>query len=393
MKNNNKKIHLSIAKTNNIHQGIHQAVLFYDVVELIFTDRECSPSKELKRVSLSPDRVSFSHTLQQTNDKIRLICSRLGINEDCLVYDKTPLNTLKKKYYNSLFFSKMLYKMFIPMQWVIVYKTMESTEQWRKIIPPKEVFQADPFIIYNNNKYYVFYEELKFSDYHGYLAVAELDIEKGELINPKTILKRGYHLSYPSVFEEAGRFYMIPESGDNHTVDLYECTDFPYQWQKKRTLLDNIQAVDSTLLKKNNCWYLFTSEKAKGVSYDDELTLYKSSNFLNQPFEKMYDQPVISDVQNARMAGQFIHRDGEIFRVAQDGGKRYGYRAHINKVLQIENGYQETKVSTLEPNSNALGFHTYNEAQGVAVGDQLIARFDFYSLQRFISGNLKRVLC
>jgi hypothetical protein len=101
---------------------------------------------------------------------------------------------------------------------------------------------------------------------------------------------------------------------------------------------------------------------------------------------------VISDVRNARMAGQFIRRKEGLFRVSQDGGKRYGYRANLNKVLQIEGGYQEQKMMRIPIEKRALGFHTYNEAQGVAVGDQLIARFDYYSVRRFIGGNLKRVL-
>jgi hypothetical protein len=384
----NNQYHLTIAGADNLQQGIYKAVLFYDTVELVVYKN----NEEIQRASLSPDRVSFAATQQNTQDKISLICQRLDIDESRLSYHKAPLPVIKKLYYKSLFIAKMLYKMFIPMQWVIVYKKTGTHDEWHKIIPPKEVFQADPFIIAKDNKYYVFYEELKFADYHGYLAVAELDLEEGKLINAKTILKLDYHLSYPQVFAENNQFYMIPESGDNHSIDLYECTSFPYQWHKKQVLIDNIQAVDSTLLTQDNRWYLFISAKVKGASYDDELSIYKTSDLFNIPFEKLYEKPVITDVCNARMAGKFIQRKGELLRVSQDGGKRYGYRANLNKVLQIEGGYKEQKLGRVTIGKRALGFHTYNEDQGVAVGDQLIARFDYYSLKRFIGGNLKRVL-
>ncbi len=386
---NNNNMRLTISGFDHLQRGVHRALLFYDKLDLAFFEND----KEIKRVSLSPDPVSFHNTLLNTQAKIKLVCERLGIDENKLNYDKSPLKAPEKFAYKGLFLAQMLYKMFIPMQWVIVYKDLNlANDSWHKIIPPKEVFQADPFILYKDGKHYVFYEELQFADYHGYLAVAELDTKQGKLVNAHTILKLDYHLSYPQVFEENGTFYMIPESAENHTVDLFECTDFPYQWKKKKTLLDNIQAVDSTLLKTDDAAYLFLSEKVEGANFDDELSLYKSTDLLAKPFEKLYPEPIVSDVCNARMAGKFMHKDGEILRIAQDCGKRYGYRANINKVLQIENGYKEQKLQTIAPGSRALGFHTYNEDQGIAVADMLIARFDFYSLKRFIGGNLKRVL-
>jgi hypothetical protein len=385
----NTHYRLSIADSDHLQRGVHRALLFYNKLELVFFENE----KEIKRASLSPDPVSFHNTLVSTQAKITLMCKRLGIDENTLEYDKSPLKTPEKLAYKGLFIAQMLYKMFIPMQWVIAYKDLNKAgDKWHKIIPPKEVFQADPFILYKDGKHYVFYEELKFADYHGYLAVAELDTKHGKLSNAKTILKLDYHLSYPQVFEEDGRFYMIPESAENHTVDLFECTSFPYEWNKKQTLLDNIQAVDSTLLKTNDSAYLFTSEKVDGANFDDELSIYKSENLFSKPFKKLYQQPVISDVCNARMAGKFMQKGADIYRIAQDCGKRYGYRANINKVIQIEDGYKEEKQQTIDPGSGALGFHTYNEAHGIAVADMLIARFDFYSLKRFIGGNLKRVL-
>lgn len=377
---------LTIADTANLENGVHKSVILNDTLELVFfRDHD-----EIYRTSLAPDRASFYRTLEATKAKISLICNRLDIDESQLSYDKQSLSTPKKLAYKGLILAKMIYTMLIPVQWVIVYKH-KNESKWKRIIPDSSVFQADPFIVYKNDKYYVFYEELKFEDYHGYLRAAELDIDNGKLINDQIILKLDYHLSFPNVFEENDTYYMIPESGESNSVDLFECTDFPYVWEKKQTLIEDVQAVDTTPLKTKEAWYLFTSEIVGGASCDDELSIYKSSDLFNRPFTKLYDDPVISDVTNARMAGHFIQRDGEIIRVSQNCGKRYGYQANLNRVLQIENGYKEERIETIKPTQGALGFHTYNQAGEIIIGDMEIARFDWYSLKRFVGGNLRRL--
>ena len=378
---------LLIAGTPSLQEGVHKATIKYPSVELTFL----KDGAVIKRASLSADRVSFGRTIEATQDKIELICHRLGITEKELDYDREPLSKAQKITYQLRFLKKIAFEALVPIQWVIVYKK-EGEKRWRKIIPDSTVFQADSFIVYHNDRYYVFYEELKFEDYHGYLMVAELDLNNNRLINEKVILKLAHHLSYPNVFEENGTFYMIPECADSHRVDLFECVSFPYEWKKKKTLLDHIQAVDTTPLKVDDKWYLFTSEIVKGATCDDELSIYTSSDLLTEPFVALYDEPVISDVTNARMAGHFIKREGDIYRVSQNCGKRYGHHANINKVLQIEGGYKEERVDVLKPSFGALGFHTFNQAGDVIVGDMEIARFDVYSLKRFMWGNVKKVL-
>ncbi len=388
-------VKLTIAGTSSLHKGIHIAAVYHDCVELVFSKN----GETIKTASLAADRTSLYQTLEETKNKITLMCQRLGVDEQQLDYDRSELSSGETLKYKLLFLKKMLFEAFIPIQWVIVFKHFGEDNvknKWHKIIPDSKVFQADPFVVFKDDKYYVFYEELKFEDYHGYLMVAELDLSHQKLTNETVILKLEHHLSFPNVFEMDGTFYMIPECADSNRVDLYECTDFPHRWEMKKTLIDNIVAVDTTPLKTDNGWYLFTTEVIKGAGCNDELSIYKSTDLLNQPFTKLYDEPVISDVTNARMAGHFIKRDNELFRVSQNCGKRYGHQTNINKVLQIEGGYKEERVETLKPDFGALGFHTYNQAlgkdHGVIIGDMEIARFDGYSLKRFVWGNIKKVL-
>ncbi len=376
---------LKIAGCDSLQRGVHKGAVFGGVIDLVVYKN----GQEIKAANLAADRTSLFRSLESTKDKITLICQRLAIDESQLSYDQSDLSTLETIKFKVLFLKKMLFEAFVPNQWVIVYKKATGAK-WQKISADSKVFQADSFVVFKDNTYYIFYEELKFEDYHGYLMVAELDIANNKLINKKIILKLEHHLSFPNVFEEQGAYYMIPECADSHRVDLFECTEFPYVWRHKKTLIDNIQAVDSTPLKTDDGWYLFTSEIVKGADCNDELSIYKSQDLLTEPFTKLYENPVISDVTNARMAGHFIKRDGELFRVSQDCGKRYGHQANINKVLQIEGGYKEERVETIAPDFGALGFHTYNQDHDLIVGDMEIARFDGYSLKRFVWGNIKK---
>lgn len=377
---------LSIAGCDSLYRGVYKSCIAKGWIDLTISKND----KTLTQASLATDRTSFERTIETTKAKINLICNRLGIQESELNYDREPLPRFSTSIYKLRFLKNIAFEVLIPVQWIIVYKKKDQSK-WKKIIPDSSLFQADPFIVLKDNTNYVFYEELKFEEWHGYLRAAELDIENNQLINDQIILDLDFHLSFPNVFEEDGTFYMIPESGDSRSVDLFECTSFPYKWHKKRTLIDNIQAVDTTPLKQDGHWYLFTSEIVDGASCDDELSIYKSDDLLNSPFEKLYDNPIMTDVLNARMAGHFIQKDNEIYRVSQNCGKRYGHQVNINRVIQIENGYQEELVDTIKPSKGALGFHTYNQAGDVIIGDMEIARFDWVSLRRFVGGTIKRI--
>ena len=172
---------LTIAGKDNLESGVHKAVIFDNALELAFF----KDGKLIKTASLAPDRASFYRTLEATKAKITLICKRLDIDESQLSYSTQALATPLKLIYKAHILAKMIYTMLIPIQWGIVYKH-QNENKWRKIIPDSSVFQADPFLVYKNDTYYVFYEELKFEDYHGYLRVAELDVENGKLIGQIT---------------------------------------------------------------------------------------------------------------------------------------------------------------------------------------------------------------
>ena len=123
----------------------------------------------------------------------------------------------------------------------------------------------------------------------------------------------------------------MPESSSsNNTIDLYKCIDFPYKW-KKKTLIDNILLLIPIWLKKDGLWYLLTSEKSKGISFGDELSLYITDDLLNGKFIPAAGKLISHDISKSRNGG-FITNDLRIFRTVQ---KRYGYKINFMEITWI----------------------------------------------------------
>lgn len=286
---------------------------------------------------------------------------------------------LKKIYFKTK--KKLIYKRVFE-QWCLLYSlshnTPPETSSLIKLLPPKNVFWADPHIIFKDNQYYIFIEELPFSTNKGYLSVIEMD-QDGNFSTPTKILEKEYHLSYPNVFKHGDEYFMIPETYDNSTIELYKCVEFPSKWQFMMNLMENVKAVDSTLHFHDNKWWLFTNiSESEGISPHDELFLfYTEDNFATTNWTPHPLNPVISDVKTSRPAGKIYTNDGKTYRPSQNCSHHYGYGLNFNEIVKLsETEYEEKVVSTIEPNfdSKIIGTHTYNSAQNLTLMDAIILR-------------------
>ena len=267
------------------------------------------------------------------------------------------------------FFKKLYWIIFSTHQWFILYKNKDS-DKWIRLKQPKNVSRADSFIVYENGRYYIFFEEFDIKKRHGYLCVGELDQSNNTLKNVKSILKKDYHLSFPNVFKYKDKYYMIPESHANNSVDLYEFIDFPYKLQKVKTLLKGNYA-DSVLLNYKNNWFLFTNKsEEKNDLHSKNLSIFISNDFLNEEFKEYHNNPVVTDQTYARMGGQFFTQNNKLYRVSQDCKKRYGYKINIMEVMKLnQTEYQEKCVKMLYPPKGYIAFHTLNSAKDIEVAD------------------------
>lgn len=183
-------------------------------------------------------------------------------------------------------------------------------------------FYADPFLYQANGRTFLFVEEYPYADRRGFISAAE--VVDGRLVAaPAAVLKRPYHLSYPFVFEHHGEFWMIPETGENRTIELYRAIEFPWKWELSKVLMEGAAFSDATVLFYDGLWWLFVTADWFGTSTQDELSIYYSET-LDGEWKPHRANPVKSDSRFARPAGRIIRQGGRLFRPAQNCDRTYG---------------------------------------------------------------------
>lgn len=219
---------------------------------------------------------------------------------------------------------------------------------------------ADPFLIKKDNIYYLFFEiEMIGKNGRGVLALAKSKDGKN-FIYDKIILKEDYHLSYPKIYEINGKFYMIPESGENSTIDIYEAQNFPYDWKKIKTILKGNFFADPTLINHNNLWYLFVS-----TNKHNELNIYYSNDFFGE-YKAHKNNPIYkNNLAISRPAGMIFEYENNLFRTAQDCSDGYGKRLNFLKINKLnENEFNEELIYTITPSCgikwNSTHIHHYS---------------------------------
>jgi hypothetical protein len=274
--------------------------------------------------------------------------------------------------------TKIRYALFFD-QWSLAYRFRASADdpnnsfyRFNYLIPPKEKFWADPFPVKHEGKYFVFFEEFIYNDDKAHISVIELSKSGASASTP--VLKRDYHLSYPFIFQWNDRYFMIPETAGNRTVEVYSCEGFPHEWKMETVLFEGVAARDATLFEIEGLWWMFVAMADTGFS--DELHIFYSESPFG-PWKPHKQNPVKLDVRNSRPAGRLFHWKGKLYRPAQDSSRRYGYGMRINKVVRLTpSEFLEEEVSQVLPQwrKDLRGTHTLNICEDLTVIDCLIHR-------------------
>ncbi|MBT9586194.1 hypothetical protein IV102_22830 [bacterium] len=193
---------------------------------------------------------------------------------------------------------------------------------WRRLAQPWSSYRADPFLLEWQGQFWLFFEEFEYLRNKGRLAACRLD---GSAYT--VVMDRPYHMSYPFPLLYQDRLWMVPESCQNGTVDLYESVTFPHGWRLVRSLLQAMDAVDATLLWENERWWLFTSVRPPGVG-QRHLEIYSSPDLLTgdwlaHPINEQRLYHSLSN-QSGRCGGAFFRHQGQWIRPAQYSPAYYG---------------------------------------------------------------------
>ena len=230
--------------------------------------------------------------------------------------------------------------------------------------PPPGMHYADPFVINAHGRTYVFFEAWRqpAAARRGVILFSALD-PAGQWRHPELALERPYHLSYPCVFSWNGDFYLLPETSRNRTIELYRAVQFPYRWTVASVLMDNVDAVDTTLFDCGDRWWMFAAGLGGGLARYRSLCLFHAATPLG-PWLAHPLNPVVQNLGTARPAGRLFTLDGQLIRPGQDCRSQYGYAIALNRVNKLnENEYNESCVARVTPNLMAgwAATHTFNQ--------------------------------
>jgi|WetSurMetagenome_2_1015567.scaffolds.fasta_scaffold46594_3 hypothetical protein len=177
-------------------------------------------------------------------------------------------------------------------------------------------FVADPFMVKDNNTWFMFFEVLNKSSQQGDIGLAMSD--DGIVWRyARIVLDEPFHLSYPYVFKWKDSFYMVPESVGAHGVRLYKATEFPYHWTFVIELITG-DFVDPSLIFKDGKWWLFVLKPG------DKLALYYADD-LRGPWTEHPASPLITgDKTISRPGGRLIMFGEKIIRYTQMDSPSYG---------------------------------------------------------------------
>lgn len=246
-------------------------------------------------------------------------------------------------------------------------------------LPESGPFQyvADPFGIERDGVLTVFVEAFDYRVRRGEIHFYQYAGDNS-LIGQGVALTAPVHLSYPSLIEDGGELYMLPEGYKAGGLHLYRCVRFPDVWEPIQQIMD-VPAIDATVVKYDNKWWAFYALPGPEDRAMRELHV-AWADALTGPWTPHAANPVRSCFEAARPGGTAFFHDGALHLPVQDCSTTYG--AAIN-LLRIEvltpNAFGATRVQRFEPKGLLAdyedGFHTLS-----GMGD--VTFFDVKSIRQ-----------
>ncbi len=176
------------------------------------------------------------------------------------------------------------------------------------------------------------------------------------------------HVSYPYLFRHEGSTYCVPETSGVRAVRLYRARDFPDEWEGVTTLVEDFAAVDPTIFRHDDRWWLLCTDLDRGS--DTHLHAWWAAE-LTGPWTPHPLNPLKTDVCSSRPAGTPFRHGGALYRPAQDCSTSYGAALVLNRVVELSPArFREVTVRHLRPDPDGPypdGLHTLS-----SVGDRTL---------------------
>jgi len=237
---------------------------------------------------------------------------------------------------------------------------MARTVRW--LPARRDRFLADPFAVAQHNgvdvKMTLLAEEYEWKRERG--RIVSMASQDGKSFDPpRPAIELPCHMSYPFLFRHEDAYYCIPETNEAREVSLFRAGSSLRDWTKVATLMQGFPAVDSTVFRYHDRWWLFCTSQDSGANN----TLFAwHANELIGPWLPHSANPIKTDICSSRPAGTpFVH-DGQLYRPAQDCSTGYGAAVVINRIRVLTSeDFSEEVVAVLKPDPSGPfpnGLHT-----------------------------------
>jgi hypothetical protein len=255
--------------------------------------------------------------------------------------------------------------------------------------PSRDAFLADPFPWPGRSNMFLC-ERYDFRTHIGVIRAITLDAGTIADDQPLDLHVGDTHLSYPGMYRENGRTYLLPEMAASKELILFELTS-EGEAQPVAVIDKGTQIADPTLFAHAGFYWIAYTDLGFGT--DDNLCLLYSKR-LEGPWLPHSLNPVKIDVRSSRPGGLPFSQGGMLYRPAQDCSTTYGAALALNLIrVCTPSDYEEELVAVLKPDPRGPfphGLHTLaiDEARILIDGKRVF--FDARRVAKWMNDKLRR---
>ena len=215
-------------------------------------------------------------------------------------------------------------------------------------------YVADPFGITRDGVLTVFVEAFDYRVRRGEIHYRQYDAGD-RLLAQGVALAEPWHLSYPSLIEDSGELYLLPEGYKSGGLILYRCVRFPDRWEPVARL-GEAAAIDATVVRHDGRWWMFhalagpddRAMRELHVAWADELT---------GPWTAHPGNPVLSGFQTSRPGGSAFVHGGALHLPVQDCAATYGAAINLLRIDPLSSeAFSASVVGRFEAGQLIEGF-------------------------------------
>ena len=255
-----------------------------------------------------------------------------------------------------------------------------------------DIWMADPLLFTVNDKDWLFAELFEKDCHLGRIAVIDPDSKDRK---PTVILREPFHMSFPMIFEWNGQYFMVPETSGDKSVRLYQCTEFPYQWETAAVFPVDALIVDSVVINRTDDAVTFLASE---TNPENELLV----RFVTYTIKKKEDGYHLDYAPSKREftyiernGGYPVMRNGSLYLVTQnsstiDYGVSLSRSSFENNTFTVHETLspQSVQITGITP-ASVIGVHTYSKGCRYEVIDMRYLKFDPWLNARRIGYKVK----